>query len=82
MSVWMRIVPETAGERARAARGYDRVRRDAETTRYFLGRPGMNMPRIWELRPRNSIESTGVRPLEAKRRMPGRAALTSRPVWP
>jgi hypothetical protein len=54
------------GERKRSSRsGYERVRRDAETTRYFLRLPGITMLRIWPL---DAVHSTGwarVRPWDA-----------------
>ena len=59
-------IPETAGGSARAARGYGRVRRDAETTRYFLWRPRIVMFLIWALQVAGSIDADSLRPLDAK----------------
>lgn len=54
------------GERKRSSRsGYERVRRDAKTTRYFLRLPGITMFWIWPL---DAVHSTGwdrVRPSDA-----------------
>ena len=40
-------IPDTASACAHAARGYESVRRDVETTKYFLWRPGVIMVQIW-----------------------------------
>ena len=65
------------GERKRSSRsGYERVRRDAETTRYFLRVPGITMLRIWPL---DAVHSTGwdrVRPSDAGSGMSWRTGAT------
>ncbi|CAH2400785.1 hypothetical protein MES4922_260085 [Mesorhizobium ventifaucium] len=59
-------LPETTNGIVRAARGYESVRRDAETTKYFLWRPEVIMLRIWVFL--GAVQSMGeaLRPLDAK----------------
>ena len=58
-------LPETTNGTFEPLGATESVKRDAETTRYFLWRPGIIMLAIWASLGANSIDEVGLRPLDA-----------------
>lgn len=64
-TVYVRGIPEAANACVRAARGYERVSRDAEGTRCFLCRREVVITAIWSFEAKDSTGQDQMRPLDA-----------------